>query len=366
MLQNFSDSSTVEPFENRETHLSTKFIPPENLVKVSTSPKSELLTTPDRTSSSTITSDIVPSDDLSFETPPRTLPPVVHPPPLTGGREFLPFSSSSDDDSSNDGQPIPKRIKSSPPADDESAQNVYSELHYLEATGSVRTGNEPKHRGTRTTHHVAREGSPAPQGPTESPSSSHTPRRSDDYQAKRTMLKISYRIHLHTGEIQFALIVYENISTRSATVRRNLFSAEPQLQSPTSSGTPVHHAFSPSRQGTDGSPQPTPLPLTPPEAEEASLNETLIRTGVEPPGTPIKRRRISPVIAGTRIASRRSRSIEDFAAEVSHSSSSFNLVQQTWPRKSETTAGGGGNTHPDGRSRKFSACPSSIRKPLRF
>lgn len=362
MVHSFSGACAVEAFEDRATHIATKTIPPENLIQLSNSNREEHPASTELSSPSTSTSDIVSRVDLSYETPPRTLPAAPHPPPLTGGRQFLPLSSDEDDDDEHDDSSSNKRTKSSSPAD-ESRSNAYSDLHYLEAIGMLRTANEPKHRGTRTTHHIPREDSSADSSG--GSSATHTPRRSGDFSEKRTKLKASYRTHLQTGEVQFALIIYEHISTRSTTVRRNLFCEELHAPADSEEETP-----SPTRRRLTSSPQPTPLPVTPP-TPEALAQESPPRTPVQPPGTPVKRRRIPPLIAGMRSSPRRSRPI-DFAIALegssstsSASSSSFmHNFQQTWPRKNTSVADNpGGST---AKSRKLSTSSSTIRKPLRF
>lgn len=326
-LQSFTGAVTaVQPFEVRDTHLATKVTPPENLA---TSPVREVRQDPIPTSSTpstpTASGEEFRPEDLSFETPPKTLPALPHPPALTGGRRFLPFPSD-DEDEEDEGDDA---------GQSSTGQNVYSELQYLETVGTVRTANEPKHRGTRTTHHIPREDPSADSsGPSDATTSS-----TSSVGEKRTKLKISYRTHLRTQEVQFALIIYEHISTRSTAVRRNLFVEEEELR---------QTAESPRAR----SPEPVPLPDSPPLAAGDSPP-----TSIQPPGTPIKRRRIPPVIIGLRTSPRRTFAPPDEPGPAN--------VQQTWPRKNSHTGDGGGGSA--SKQRKLSSASSAtIRKPLRF
>ncbi|XP_058834784.1 formin-binding protein 4-like [Topomyia yanbarensis] len=351
LVQHFSNACAVEPFEDRQTHVSTKIIPPENLV-LSASPALEELESPELpVSPSTSGCEFTPTrEDLSFETPPRTLPAAPHPPPVTAGRQFLPLSSDDEDDE----QPSATKRTNSSPSPIEPRQNAYSELYYLEATGTVRMTNEQKHRGTRTTHHIPRQET-SPDGS----SQSQTPVRSIDRAAeKRTRLKISYRKHLRSQEIQFALIIYEQESTRSATVRRNLFCGE---QQPTvDSG---EETTSPTRRTNPASGEATPLPESPPtvEPEVAAPPQT---SPVQPPGTPFKRRRVPPMVVGRRTSPRRVRGDEFGLGSTSSSSTSSPVnVQKTWPRKHHHQNEEGGSS---AKNRKLANVPTTIRKPLRF
>lgn len=333
-IQSFPGAVTkVPPFEERDTHLATKTTPPENL----TSPARDvhpatLTSSPSSVSGASGSSEIYAAgpSDLSFETPPKTLPALPHPPPLTGGRRFLPFPDSDDDE---DGDNF---VDSAPSAN---RQSTYSELQYLESVGIVRTANEPKHRGIRTTHHIPRDDPPS--APDSAGTAEVLPTSSGE---KRTKLKLSYRTHLRSQEVQFALIIYEHISSRSTVVRRNLFSEEEQQQQPESPPARPH------------SPEPVPLPDSPelPPEEPA-------RTPIEPPGTPIKRRRIPPVIIGLRTSPRRVLAPDEVA------SGSGDIIQHTWPRKhshpSSSSTDGGPSAS---KQRKLSSAASTIRKPLRF
>ncbi|XP_055536538.1 uncharacterized protein LOC129725104 [Wyeomyia smithii] len=340
MVQSFSAAAAVEAFENRQTHTSTKTIPPENFSLTSTSRVTPAVPEPvgQGTSSPKLNSS---REDPGFETPPRTLPAAAHPPPLTAGRQFL-LLSSDDDDDDNDG---PER-EPSPTAD--SRQNVYSELRYLEALGTVRMASETKHRGTRTTHHIPRRTPTGDSLDTMPP----TPPSTNPVE-KRTRLKLSYRTHQNSGEIQFALIIYEDISRRPTTVRRNLFAEE---------------STSPLRSPEPDCLEAAPLPESPPnEADSVGDLATLIP---QPPATPFKRRRL----IGMRTTPRRSRPAAEAFVEVGSgssgsgsSSSSAPNVQQTWPRKTSAVAagspGGGGSA---AKNRKLSNVSTTIRKPLRF
>lgn len=321
-LQSFTGVVTaVQPFEVRETHMATKVTPPENLA---TSPIREVrqdpIPTPSSPTTPTASGEEFRPEDLSFETPPKTLPALPHPPALTGGRRFLPFpSDDEDEEDADDAGPS------------STGQNVYTELQYLETVGTVRTANEPKHRGIRTTHHIPREDPSAESsGPSEATTSSTC-----SVGEKRTKLKLSYRTHLRTQKIQFALIIYEHISTRSTAVRRNLFVEED-----------LHQAAESPRPR---SPEPVPLPDSPPVQEDSPPSS------IQPPGTPIKRRRIPPVIIGLRTSPRRTFAPPDESGSAN--------IQQTWPRKSSHTGDGGGSAS---KQRKLSSASATIRKPLRF
>lgn len=328
-VQSFAGAATmVQPFEVRDTHLATKVIPPENL---STSPVREVRNDPIPTTSSPSTPIASSGEefrpgDLSFETPPKTLPALPHPPALTGGRRFLPFSSDDEDEEDADED---ERVST--------GQNTYSELQYLETVGTVRTVNEPKHRGTRTTHHIPREDPSADSsGPSEATTSD-----TSSIGEKRTKLKLSYRTNLRTHEVQFALIIYEHISPRSTVVRRNLFVEEELHQNAES---PRPH-----------SPEPVPLPEFPPLPPPSEDSPP----SVQPPGTPIKRRRIPPVIIGLRTSPRRTLAPSDEPGPA-------NQLQQTWPRKNSNTGDGGSGSASKQRKLSNASTASTIRKPLRF
>lgn len=85
--------------------------------------------------------------------------------------------------------------------------STYSELKYLEAIGIMRTIKQPKHRGIS----VAAGGSGAP-------TIYSSP---DQHNDRMTKIKISYRVRKTDGDVQFALIVYEQV-TRNPVTRRNL------------------------------------------------------------------------------------------------------------------------------------------------
>lgn len=325
--------TTVQPFEVRDTHLATKANPPENLA---ISPVREVpIATPSSPSTPVASGSDFRPEDHSFETPPKTLPALPHPPALTGGRRFLPFPSDDEDEDVDDPDQSSELMAY--------RQNTYSELQYLETVGTVRTANEPKHRGTRTTHHIPREDPSADSsGPSEATTSS-----SSSVGEKRTKLKLSYRTHLRTQEVQFALIIYEHISTRSTAVRRNLFGDEELHQNQES---PRPH-----------SPEPIPLPDS--SSLVAPLPPSEDSPPVQPPGTPVKRRRIPPVIIGLRTSPRRTFAPDEAAAGPATS------IQQTWPRKnshSSAAGGGGGGGGSASKQRKLSSVSATIRKPLRF
>lgn len=335
-LQSFSGAVTVvQPFELRDTHLATKSTPPENLA---ISPVRELpiaATTPSSPSTQISSSEEFRSEDPSFETPPKTLPALPHPLAPTGGRRFLPFSSDDEDEDGDGdaGQSSDSLIN---------RHNTYSDLQYLETIGTVRTANEPKHRGTRTTHHIPREDPSADSsGPSEATTSS-----TSSVGEKRTKLKLSYRTHLRSQEVQFALIIYEHISTRSTAVRRNLF-VEEELAQNQESPRPR-------------SPEPVPLPESPPLLAATALPPSEDSPPpVQPPGTPVKRRRVPPVIIGLRTSPRRTFTPDEAGPAG---------IQQTWPRKnnhssSSTADGTGGSAS---KQRKLSSASATIRKPLRF
>ncbi|XP_062539719.1 serine proteinase stubble-like isoform X2 [Armigeres subalbatus] len=356
MVQKFENADLVQPFEERDTHISTMCTPLENLITPSTE---------DDSSHSAITKSYKepssPNMNLSFETPPRLHSIATEPPPLTAGRQFLPLSSSDEEDTSP-----PHLTPESPAPPSEPRQNIYSELQYLEAIGTVRTCYESKHRGTRTSHHIPREEtSPSD----DANSSSATNPDSVDPTLKRTKLKLSYRYHLQTTEPQFALIIYEDLTTRSSKVRRNLFSDAIDSDW----AEPSSPANNPPASASGASPEARPLPDTPPPAPSPPPGEiTPPQTPLEPPGTPHRQRRIPPV--GFRTSPRRSRAIMNFtiAADEPNGSSSTNgggnnnnNNLQTWPRK----------THPDGGSpggasaakhRKLGTGTTTVRKPLRF
>ncbi|XP_065077451.1 uncharacterized protein LOC135700749 [Ochlerotatus camptorhynchus] len=366
LVQRFTNANTVAAFEERETHMSTMITPPENLTVQSTTLAEPTTSLPENKSSDKSAS---PDMNLSFETPPRLHPISSEPPPLTAGRQFLPLSSSSDDE---EDEPDPNR-DSPMPSLVQPHQNVYSELQYLEAIGTVRSCNESKHRGTRTTHHIPREdSSPTADGTsTPIPSTPGSSAPSD----KRTKLKLSYRKHVHTQEHQFALIIYEDLTPRSSKVRRNLFCDE-QPQVGTEEPPDAPEPPSPIRlQPANASPEARPLPETPPPVPSPPPAEvTPPHTPLEPPGTPHRQRRIPP--AGMRTSPRRSRAIMNFtiAADDSPTSSSNsnnnnnnnnnNNTLQTWPRKNHPTGGSPGGSA--AKNRKLATGSSTVRKPLRF
>ncbi|KAL1400691.1 hypothetical protein pipiens_007233 [Culex pipiens pipiens] len=319
----------AQPFEVRDTHLATKANPPENLT-ISPVREGPIAATPSSPSTPIASGSEFRPEDPSFETPPKTLPALPHPLAPTGGRRFLPFPSDDEDEDGDDPGQSSDLLTN--------RQSTYSELQYLETVGTVRTANEPKHRGTRTTHHIPREDpSATSSGPSEATTSS-----SSSIGEKRTKLKLSYRTHLRTQEVQFALIIYEHISTRSTAVRRNLF-VEEDLSQNQESPTRSH------------SPEPIPLPDSPPlltAAAPASEDSPPI----QPPGTPVKRRRIPPVIIGLRTSPRRSFAPDEGAGPAN--------IQQTWPRKNTHSSSDGGGSA--SKQRKLSSASATIRKPLRF
>ncbi|XP_058445417.1 uncharacterized protein LOC131426580 [Malaya genurostris] len=343
LVQHFPEACTVDAFEERQTHISTKIVPPENLV-LSASPTREKLDTQELDSfPSTSTRELSSNqEDLSFATPPRTLPALPHPPPLTAGRQFLPLSSDDEEDEEPSATGGTNRSLSPTVP----RHNAYSELQYLEAIGTVRMTNEQKHRGTRTTHHIPREGTSL-----DSSGQSSTPTRTTDRAEKRTRLRISYRRHLRTNEVQFALIIYELESSRSATVRRNLFCNEQD-----STVASAEQTSSPTRQPSQACTEPIPLPESPTEDVTEPISPSV--PVQQPPGTPFKRRRVPPMVVGMRTSPRRIR-IDDYGAG---SSTNPANVQKTWPRKSQSADDGGPNT----KNRKLSSVSSTIRKPLRF
>lgn len=359
LVQRFTNAKTVAAFEERETHMSTMITPAENLIEQSNIVAELPISSPEKKSAS-------PDTNLSFETPPRVQPLSSEPPPLTAGRQFLPFSSSDEEeDEAHSDQQSPTSSL------DQTRQNVYSELQYLEAIGTVRSFQGSKHRGTRTTHHIPREGSTSPVDglnipiPTTPPGSS-----SSDHGDKRTKLKLSYRKHIHTQEHQFALIIYEDLTPRSSRVRRNLFSGG---QPPVGAEQPpdTSELSSPIRlQPANTSPDARPLPETPPPVPSSPPAEvTPPHTPLEPPGTPHRQRRIPP--AGMRTSPRRSRAIMNFTIATddsptrrSSNSNNNNNTLQTWPRKNHPTGGSPGGSA--AKNRKLATGPSSVRKPLRF
>lgn len=329
-VQSFSGAvTTAQPFEVRDTHLATKANPPENLT-ISPVREVPIATTPSSPSTPIASGSEFRPEDPSFETPPKTLPALPHPLAPTGGRRFLPFPSDDEDEDGDDPGQSSELLAN--------RQSIYSELQYLETVGTVRTANEPKHRGTRTTHHIPREDPSADSsGPSEATTSS-----SSSIGEKRTKLKLSYRTHLRSQEVQFALIIYEHISSRTTAVRRNLFVEEelfPSRESPTRSH----------------SPEPIPLPDSPPLLTAAPSSED--SPPIQPPGTPVKRRRIPPVIIGLRTSPRRSFAPDETAGPAN--------IQQTWPRKNSHSSlpDGGGSAS---KQRKLSSASATIRKPLRF
>lgn len=337
--------------------------PPENLI-VQSSPSAE----PPTSSPENKPSDksATPDMNLSFETPPRVHPISSEPPPLTGGRRFLPLSSSDEEED----EPDPNR-ESPTPSLDQPRQNVYSELQYLEATGTVRSSHDSKHRGTRTTHHIPREdSSPTADGTSTTPIPSTPSSSAPDHSDKRTKLKLSFRKHVHTQEHQFALIVYEDLTPRSSKVRRNLFCDE--LPRVGAEPPDAPEPSSPIRlQPASASPEARPLPETPPPVPSPPAAEvTPPHTPLEPPGTPHRQRRMPP--AGMRTSPRRSRAIMNFtiAADDSPTSSSGsnnnnnNITLQTWPRKNHPTGGSPGGSA--AKNRKLATGSSTVRKPLRF
>lgn len=340
--------------------------PPENLI-VQSPPSAE----PPTSSPGSRSSHKSPTPDmnLSFETPPRQQPISSDPPPLTAGRRFLPFSSSDEEED----EPGPNRATATstpPPLDQQPRRNVYSELQYLEATGTVRSSHESKHRGTRTTHHIPRESHPSPtaDGSPSSPTPSSPGSSASDPTDKRTKLKLSYRIHLSTEEPQFALIIYEDQTPRSSKVRRNLFCDEQQPQDETESPDASAEPSSPiSLQPLPDTPPP-PVPSPPPPAEV-----TPPHTPLEPPGTPHRQRRFPP--PGMRTSPRRSRAIMNFtiaseddsptgASGSSSNNNNNNPTLQTWPRKNHPTGGSPGG--PAAKNRKLATSSTTVRKPLRF
>ncbi|XP_055607690.1 uncharacterized protein LOC129755289 [Uranotaenia lowii] len=337
LVQNFPTAQSVEPFEERETHESTKTIPRENWIKDVNLKKRHPSESQDLASPGTSSEELGAS--ASFQTPPRTLPALPHPPPLTAGRHFLPLSSDEEDEAeqlSDITTPAEPRV------------NVYSELRYLEAVGAIRMNLEPKHRGTRTTHHVSRDDSSAD-------GSSITPTNSEANE-KPTKLKLSYRMHTHTRQPQFALIIYELQSTRSTTVRRNLFSESDNPIGSDEEPSTTHRRFA-------VSPELVPLPDSPP-GEPFPTDRP---PNPQPPGTPIKRRRNPPVIAGMRTSPRRRpRPVDDLIGSpgIGDIPSEQDSLQATWPRKKSSESN---DSEPlIKRSRKLLSIPTTVKKPLRF
>ncbi|XP_021694738.1 proline-rich receptor-like protein kinase PERK9 isoform X1 [Aedes aegypti] len=361
LVQRFSQADSVPAFEERGTHLSTISTPPENLI---------VQTAEDRRNDLPANNDshkepVSPDPNLSFETPPRLHPVVSELPPLTAGRQFLPFSSSDEEDD----EP-PHLTPQSPGPSAEPRQNIYSELQYLQAIGIVRSSHDLKHRSTRTSHHIPREDT--------SPSEPATPAITGSAESpdKRTKLKLSYRLHLQTADPQFALIIYEDQTPRSCKVRRNLFCDDPDPDDPEPvspvRSQPSHSSSSPQALPLPDTPPPVPSPPPPPG------EITPPQTPLEPPGTPHRQRRVPP--AGFRTSPRRSRAIMNFtiAADGSNSSSSSsssssgtntntnnNNNLQTWPRKTHPGGGspGGGTA---AKNRKLATGSTTVRKPLRF
>ncbi|XP_059609482.1 uncharacterized protein LOC132256904 [Phlebotomus argentipes] len=252
---NFADGKQCSPFESRETHNSTRQIPPENLTEPSE----------DRTSaadSAEASSDNVPSSS-GFLTPPQqsgAMPPL---PALTQGRVFRKMSSSDDEDdglcsvrkfqadleeSSTSGlvsmesqgsvslsrkrtasvdSDVPKKRFKDADCDSGVVEggdcgqltDLYSELRHIEAFGRLEMVRRTKHRGVHATPSTSHG---------DSLNSSHFLERSDaspeatsSQWVKETKLNISYRLHRNQSDIQFALVVYENL-TKRPTTRRNL------------------------------------------------------------------------------------------------------------------------------------------------
>lgn len=96
---------------------------------------------------------------------------------------------------------------------------TYSELKYLEAVGIMRTIKQPKHRGISATAGGI--------GAAASIHSSHDP-----HNDRMTKIKMSYRIRKTDGDVQFALIVYEQV-TRNPVTRRNLMAEFNETSMPT-------------------------------------------------------------------------------------------------------------------------------------
>ncbi|XP_055616327.1 uncharacterized protein LOC129762257 [Toxorhynchites rutilus septentrionalis] len=336
-IQMFSDATMVEAFEERDTHIGTKTTPPENLAQCLDSEQMHESQKPLLASPSTSTS----SKDLSYETPPRTLPALPHPPPLTRGCEFL--SSDDEEDVSQAGCRV---SKNSPPPDKPSSNN-YTELQYLAAIGILRTATESKHHSTRFSNHIPREDHTV-ESSSSGVSITPTSARLRDQTEKRAKLKISYRIHRLSREVQFALLIYEHFPTRSSTVRRNLFSDAGETQNLNDIDEESVSSISPQQTNDDslvGQPLPesSPPPPPPPASLELPAVQRLTpQLPLTPPGTPLKRRRCIPP--------QRSRPVNEFivisesgggggggtssASSTGHSSRKNNNTQQSCKRKS--------------------------------
>jgi hypothetical protein len=168
----------------------------------------------DQISPSTSSAKVRP--EQCFETPAKQKKkPPTRNPPLTRGRKFLP---QSDDEEIEQQKPevkavTPPPIKRSKSEEKQTImQNQYSDLMYLESVGTLRLIKRAKHRGVRQT-----------QVQSDLEAAGTTSQMVPEFDEKNTKLKISYRVGKHRQDIQFALIVFEQL-TRNPATRRNLMS----------------------------------------------------------------------------------------------------------------------------------------------
>ncbi|XP_055682703.1 uncharacterized protein LOC129789714 [Lutzomyia longipalpis] len=283
----FADGKQCSPFEIRETHTATRQIPPENLtVQNEESTRREYSA---KESCDNVPSTSAAEDSKGFMTPPQQDVSTPKLPALTHGHIFRKMSSSDDDDDDErlcsvrnfretlhgadssglmelerhetpsersllqsrkrpassdsseetDEQSPKKRLKDADcdsgvveGGDCDQLTDLYTELKYIEAFGSLEMRQRTKHRGV----HAA---------PSTSQSSSTSHERlppddaTDSHLVRQTKLNISYRLHRNGKDVQFALIVYENL-TKKPTTRRNLINEFGTIEiDKTSKKTPV-------------------------------------------------------------------------------------------------------------------------------
>ncbi|GAB0095764.1 hypothetical protein DMENIID0001_111850 [Sergentomyia squamirostris] len=281
---NFTDGKDCSPFEIRETHTATRQIPPENLIE-RTEEQPSRSDSDQQSSSDNVPSTSGGESSKGFMTPPQQNTPTA-PPPLTQGRIFRKMSSSDDEDdddgvcsirkfkerleeASKSGDLIPMEPKVNEatdeggsrshslsrkrPADAEETESdakiptkrfkdadcdsgvaegaeaeqltdLYTELKYIEAFGTLEMLRRTKHRGVHTTPSTSHDHDQVSSHFEEratSTGSSAVAEITESQWVRETKLSISYRLHRNNNDIQFALVIYDNL-TKRPTTRRNL------------------------------------------------------------------------------------------------------------------------------------------------
>lgn len=96
--------------------------------------------------------------------------------------------------------------------------DLYTELKYIEAFGCLEMVPRTKHRGVHTAPSTSYSDSNALTSHFEDRCSGES---GSSHWTRETKLNISYRLHRNQSDIQFALVVYDNL-TKRPTTRRNL------------------------------------------------------------------------------------------------------------------------------------------------